>query len=78
MIQTEEAPGPLSSVGDEATRPLEGIPNGEFKLETTENVAFAILMIMPFYAALESTGIGVALPVNLFSFNCFLIPFDNC
>lgn len=30
-----------------------------------EKITFAILMIMSFYAALESTSIGVALPVCL-------------
>jgi hypothetical protein len=35
----------------------------EFKLHTREKVVFTLLMILSFFAALESTGIGVALPV---------------
>lgn len=37
----------------------------ETTLASREKITFAILMTMSFYAALESTSIGVALPVCL-------------
>lgn len=40
------------------------VSQGESKLAAREKIVFAILMTISFYAALESTGIGVALPVG--------------
>lgn len=43
----------------------EQVSDLDFRLGTREKIAFTILMIMSFYAALESTGMGVALLVTL-------------
>jgi hypothetical protein len=44
----------------------------DFRLGTREKVAFTVLLTMSFYAALESTSIGVALPASLSSKTPFL------
>jgi hypothetical protein len=71
MAETGEA---SSSHSSEGTAQLDG----EFKLEPREKVAFTILMVMSFYASLESTAIGVALPVTLFPVELLFDHFDNC
>jgi hypothetical protein len=73
MAETEEASSSHSSAEYEGTTQLDG----EFKLEPREKVAFTILMVMSFYASLESTAIGVALPVTLFPLELLFDHFDN-
>lgn len=51
----------------EAAKRSEQGSGEEFKLAAKEKIAFGILMIISFYAALESSAIGIALPVSLLS-----------
>jgi hypothetical protein len=67
MIQTQETSRSQTSSENEDTMangPRQ-VLEGDFKLGTRENVAFSVLLVMSFYAALESTAIGVALPASL-------------
>jgi hypothetical protein len=67
MVQNPEIPTSLAFDQNENTRtqlPEKVLERG-FKLETRENFAFSVLMIMSFYAALEGPSIGVALPVSI-------------
>jgi hypothetical protein len=72
-LKREQAPIRLANMAQiQNPREADGIENMEvrrqeenFKFETREKVAFSVLLIMSFYAALESTAIGVALPVSL-------------
>jgi hypothetical protein len=74
MAEIEEPSSSQSPADYEGTRKLEG----EFKLKPREKVAFTVLMAMSFYASLESTAIGVALPVTIFPYELLFDHFDNC
>jgi hypothetical protein len=65
MIQTVKASHPHGSSENEDMKRPEQVSDLDFRLGTREKIAFTILMIMSFYAALESTGMGVALLVTL-------------
>lgn len=66
MINMQAISHPRASKGieDAAAEQPELVLEEEFRLGTRENVAFSVLLIMSFYAALEGTSIGVALPVS--------------
>jgi len=74
MIQTQKTSSSQKSSENEETgaNGPRQVLEGDFKLGTRENVAFSVLLVMSFYAALESTAIGVALPASLPSRNPFL------
>jgi hypothetical protein len=74
MIQTQETSSSQTSGENEETgaNGPRQVLEGDFKLGTRENIAFSVLLVMSFYAALESTAIGVALPASLPSRNPFL------
>jgi hypothetical protein len=68
MAETGEASSSKNSTDYEGTR----------QLELREKVAFTILMVMSFSASLESTAIGIALPVTLFPLQLLFDQLNNC